>query len=66
LRNALIAQGTAAEQQTADTLLALEATVETVGLIAAGVGVVIYEMTTQHFDLEDLFLKLTATTGGIR
>jgi len=66
LRAALVAQGATAEQQTADTLLVLDATVEMVGGTAAGAGIVIYEMTTQHFDLEDLFLKLTTTTGGIR
>jgi ABC-2 type transport system ATP-binding protein len=65
LRDALIAQGTSAELQTADTVLALETTTEAVGLTAAGAGVVIYEMTSQHFDLEEFFLELT-TTGGVR
>jgi len=37
-----------------------------VGLTAAGAGVVIYEMTSKNFDLEDLFLELTTTNGGIR
>jgi hypothetical protein len=36
-----------------------------VGLAAAGAGAVIYEMTTEHFDLEELFLDLTAS-GGVR
>ena len=30
-----------------------------VGLAAAGAGTVIYEMTAEHFDLEDIFLALT-------
>ena len=46
--------------------MALETTTEAVGLIAAGAGVVIYEMTAQHFDLEEFFLELTTTTGGVR
>jgi len=66
LRDALVARGTSAEMQTADTILALETTTEAVGLIAAGAGVVIYEMTSQHFDLEDFFLELTTTNGGVR
>ena len=66
LRDALVARGTSAELQTADTVLALETTTEAVGLIAAGAGVVIYEMTSQHFDLEEFFLELTTTTGGVR
>ena len=66
LRAALAAQGIAAELQTADTVLALETTTDAVGLAAAGAGVVIYEMTSQHFDLEEFFLELTTTTGGAR
>jgi ABC-2 type transport system ATP-binding protein len=66
LRDALVTQGTSAEMQTADTVLALETTTESVGLIAAGAGVVIYEMTSQHFDLEEFFLELTTTNGGVR
>ena len=34
-------------------------TAEAVGLAAAGAGVVIYEMTPEHFDLEEMFLELT-------
>jgi ABC-2 type transport system ATP-binding protein len=66
LKAALAAQGIAADLKTADTVVALETTTETVGLTAAGSGLVIYEMTAQHFDLEELFLELTTTTGGIR
>jgi ABC-2 type transport system ATP-binding protein len=66
LRDALAAKGTSAELQTADTVLALETTTEAVGLVAAGAGVVIYEMTSQHFDLEEFFLELTTSDGGAR
>ena len=66
LRDALAAQGIAAELQTADTVMVLDATTEAVGMTAAGAGCVIYEMTTQHFDLEEFFLDLTTTTGGTR
>ncbi|MEA2686306.1 MAG: type transport system ATP-binding protein [Actinomycetota bacterium] len=66
LRDALLARGTSAEMQTADTVLALETTTEAVGLVAAGAGVVIYEMTSQHFDLEEFFLELTTSDGGAR
>jgi hypothetical protein len=48
--------------QTPDTLVAFEATTEAVGIAAAGAGVVIFEMTTQHFDLEEFFLELTTPT----
>jgi ABC-2 type transport system ATP-binding protein len=66
LRDALATHSVTSEQPTPDTVVALEATTEAIGLIAAGAGVVIYEMTAQHFDLEEFFLKLTTTTGRIR
>ena len=66
LRDALAANGIAAEVQSDDTVMALDATTEAVGMIAAGAGCVIYEMTSQHFDLEELFLDLTTTSGGTR
>jgi len=62
LRQALGAKGIAAEVQTPDTLVAFEATTEAVGIAAAGAGVVIFEMTSQHFDLEEYFLELTTPT----
>jgi ABC-2 type transport system ATP-binding protein len=62
LRQALGAKGIAAEVQTPDTLVAFEATTEAVGIAAAGAGVVIFEMTSQHFDLEEFFLELTTPT----
>ncbi len=66
LRAALLARGTSAELRTADTVVALETTTDAVGLVAAGAGVVIYEMTAEHFDLEELFLELTTSKGAIR
>ena len=62
LREALATNGIAAEVQTAETVLALETTTEAVGIAAAGAGVVIFEMTTKHFDLEEFFLDLTTPT----
>ena len=60
LRDALAAQGIAAQLAAADALVALETTAEAVGLAAAGAGAVIYEMTPERFNLEELFLELTA------
>ena len=47
-------------------VMAFETTTDAVGLAAAGAGVVIYEMTHEHFDLEELFLELTTTEGAVR
>jgi ABC-2 type transport system ATP-binding protein len=63
LRDALTAKGVAAEVQTAETVLAFETTTEAVGIAAAGAGVVIFEMTSQLFDLEEIFLELTSSTN---
>ena len=46
--------------------MAFETTTEAVGLAAAGAGAVIYEMTAEHFDLEEMFLELTTREGAIR
>jgi ABC-2 type transport system ATP-binding protein len=62
LRDALASKGIAAELQTADTVVAFETTTDAVGIAAAGAGVVIFEMTAQHFDLEEFFLDLTSPT----
>jgi len=62
LRQALGGKGIAAEIQTPETVVAFEATTEAVGIAAAGAGVVIFEMTAQHFDLEEYFLELTTPT----
>jgi ABC-2 type transport system ATP-binding protein len=66
LRDALTAQGIAAQLVAADALVALEGTTEAVGLAAAGAGAVIYEMTPEHFDLEEMFLELTTSEGASR
>jgi hypothetical protein len=50
----------------ADALVAPESTVEAVGLAAAGAGAVIYEMTPEHFNLEQMFLELTTSEGASR
>ena len=46
--------------------IALDTTPEAVGLAAAGAGIVIYEMSAEHVDLEELFLDLTAAAGVAR
>ncbi|MDX6376477.1 MAG: type transport system ATP-binding protein [Gaiellaceae bacterium] len=61
LRSALAAGGVAAELVGDDTIVALQTTQEVVGLAAAGAGVVLYEMTAEHLDLEEMFLDLTTT-----
>ena len=66
LRSALCAEGITSELKSDDTVVAFDTTPERVGIVAAGAGVVIYEMTSQHFDLEEFFLQLTATDGGIQ
>ena len=66
LRDALAAQGIAAQLVAADALVALETTAEAVGLAAAGAGAVIYEMTPERFNLEELFLELTTAEGASR
>jgi ABC-2 type transport system ATP-binding protein len=66
LRGALLAQGISAQLVAADALVALESTAEAVGLVAAGIGAVIYEMTPDHFNLEEMFLELTTSEGASR
>jgi ABC-2 type transport system ATP-binding protein len=72
LRDALAAKGIAAELTTAETVMAFETTTDAVGIVAAGAGVVIFEMTSKHFDLEEYFLELTTpaieptTKGALR
>jgi ABC-2 type transport system ATP-binding protein len=65
LRSALIAQGIAAEVVASDVVMAFHTTTDTVGLTAAGVNAVIYEMAHEQFDLEDLFLELTNPQGVV-
>jgi len=66
LRDALAAQGIAAQLVAADALVALETNAEAVGLAAAGAGAVIYEMTPEHCNLEEMFLELTTSEGAAR
>jgi len=61
LRSALAAAGVAAELVAGDTVVALETTAEIVGLVAAGAGVVLYEMAAEQLGLEQMFLELTTT-----
>ncbi len=60
LREALVATGTLTERRGDDTVVALDTTAETVGGVAAGAGIVVYELTADRFDLEEIFLELTA------
>jgi ABC-2 type transport system ATP-binding protein len=62
LRVALFDHGISAERHGDDTVVAVGTNAEAVGLIAAGAGLVIYELATERLDLEDVFLDLTTTT----
>jgi ABC-2 type transport system ATP-binding protein len=66
LCDTLIALGIRAQLVSDDALVALDSTVETLGLAAAGIGAVIYEMTPEHFNLEEMYLELTASQGATR
>ena len=66
LHDALISRGIRAQLVADDALVALDGTPETLGLAAAGIGAVIYEMTPEHFNLEEMYLELTATDGALR
>jgi ABC-2 type transport system ATP-binding protein len=66
LRATLASAGIVAEVVAPDTVAAWETTTEAVGLAAAGAGAAIYEMTSERFDLEALFLDLTTSAGAIR
>ena len=66
LRGALAAEEIAAELVAAETVMAYQTTTEAVGLAAAGAGLVIYEMTPERLDLEEMFLELTNQQGAIR
>jgi ABC-2 type transport system ATP-binding protein len=60
LISALAADGISADALDAEALVAFGTTSEAVGLAAAAADVVIYEMTAERFDLEELFLDLTS------
>jgi ABC-2 type transport system ATP-binding protein len=66
LHDALIKRCIRAQLVADDALVALDSTPETLGLAAAGIGAVIYEMTPEHFNLEEMYLELTATEGALR
>jgi ABC-2 type transport system ATP-binding protein len=65
LRAELTARGVAVERDAADALVAFGTTTEAVGRAAVGAGVVVYEITAERFDLEQVFLELTTTDGAI-
>jgi ABC-2 type transport system ATP-binding protein len=65
LRSALTGQGIAAELVGSDVVMAFGTTTDAVGLAAAGVSAVIYEMAHEQFDLEGLFLELTTQEGVV-
>jgi ABC-2 type transport system ATP-binding protein len=66
LHDALLALGTRAQLVSDDALVALDSSVEELGLAAAGVGAVIYEMTPEHFNLEEMYLELTTCEGAAK
>ncbi len=63
LAAALAAHGIASDSTGPDALVAVEATPEAVGLVAAGAGIVVYELVPDELDLEGAFLALTARAG---
>jgi len=64
LRPLLAAKGIQAEPDGADQLVAAGTTTETVGQTAAAAGIVIYEMSAERSNLEDVFLQLTTQQGA--
>ena len=66
LHDALTERGIRAQLVADDALVAHDSTPETLGLAAAGIGAVIYEMTPEHFNLEEIYLELTATEEALR
>ena len=64
LRALLAAQGIQANPDGGDQLLAAGTTTEAVGRAAAAAGIVIYEMTAERSNLEDVFLQLTSQQGA--
>ena len=61
LEAALTTRGIRSHLVADDALVAFDTTPETLGLAAAEIGAVIYEMTPEHFNLEEMYLELTAT-----
>jgi ABC-2 type transport system ATP-binding protein len=64
LRPLLAAQGIHAELVGTDLLTAVDTSAEAVGRTAAAAGVVLHEMTTEHSNLEEVFLELTTNQGA--
>jgi ABC-2 type transport system ATP-binding protein len=64
LRPLLAAQGIQADPDGADQLIAAGTTTEAVGRAAAAAGIVIYEMSAERSNLEDVFLQLTTQQGA--
>jgi ABC-2 type transport system ATP-binding protein len=64
LRSLLAAQGIPADPDGADQLMAADTTTEAVGRTAAAAGIVIYEMSAERSNLEDVFLQLTSQQGA--
>jgi ABC-2 type transport system ATP-binding protein len=66
LRAALDAHGIVSELTSPDLVLAHGAATETVGRAIAATGLVVYEISEGHTDLEEAFLHLTTATGAAR
>jgi ABC-2 type transport system ATP-binding protein len=64
LRPLLATQGILADPDGADQLIATGTTTEAVGRAAAAAGIVIYEMSAERSNLEDVFLQLTTQQGA--
>ena len=64
MREALNERGIRATLATSELLLAHGATSEAVGRAIAASGLVAFEITEDHTDLEQAFLQLTTTTTG--
>jgi ABC-2 type transport system ATP-binding protein len=60
----LATQGIQARPDGTDQLIATGTTPETVGQTAAAAGIVLYEMTAERSNLEDVFLQLTSPQGA--
>jgi ABC-2 type transport system ATP-binding protein len=65
LEAALTTRGIHSQLVADDALVAFDTTTETLGLAAAEIGAVIYEMTPEHFNLEEMYLELTATEEAL-
>jgi ABC-2 type transport system ATP-binding protein len=65
LQIALVADGIRAELVADDVVMAFETTTEAVGLLAAAAAAVIYEMTSERLDLEEIFLDFTTGKGEV-